>query len=145
MASVKDAIAELRLVGRTVGKYDSVVGGKIETIMGDRHGSWMLRLRWQSDGLTKLAEIAITNNEPVEDEAATTAYLCVRAAAASVDRYVSETLYDRSRSAKSIKADMLGDLLDAAINLAYSYNVTSLKDALPATYSLQREREQSGP
>lgn len=96
---------------------------------GERFGSWFLAITWLQDGLTKSAEIGVTNPDVVSDADADRAVITVRASASSERRFVVERLYERRRAVSRVDSDQLESWLTSAIERAIGYNAASLRDA----------------
>ena len=95
-------------------------------VFGERHGSWLLRMMWQRDGLTRTAELALTNPEPTPDSTTDASYVTVRSSASNDLRYVVEDIYNKRRSVRRLPPEQLDDWLFAALERADGYTDASL-------------------
>lgn len=128
--SVSESVTVLkRWSAEPPGRLDANELGGLVLRFGERHESWFLRLTWEEQGLSRLAEIALTNAEAVPDDQATAAVLSVRAGASDESRYVLEPLYERRRSVNRLDSDEVEELLASAINRATAYVASSLANA----------------
>jgi hypothetical protein len=100
------------------------LGARVD--VGERHGSWLLRMMWQRDGLIRTAEVALTNPEPTPDNTTTASYITVRSSASNDQRYVAEDIYNRRRSVRGLHQEQLEDWLFAALQRADGYSESSL-------------------
>ena len=94
--------------------------------VGERHGSWLLRLTWAEDEVIRFADLALTNSEAIPDELSTFAVLTVSAAATTSDRYIVEIVYERRRSIARIPEDFIVDQLAVAVRRAIAFTPVNL-------------------
>jgi|GEM_PF-4949496 len=103
---------------------------------GERHGSWFLRLLWRDQGLSRSAELALTNSDITPDESTEYALITVRSTASNDERFVIENLYDKRRSLRRISSEQLDDWLMSALERARAYTQASLSHAYPTGIEL---------
>jgi hypothetical protein len=100
-----------------------------EVTFGEKHGSWVLRVSWVQAEILRIADIALTNTESTPDDVTTYAFITIRSAASTNEKWVAETLYERRRTVSNLPDDFLADQLVAAVLRAIAYTLVNLTES----------------
>lgn len=122
------------LLKQWTARLPSAVGGALDgtettTRWGERHGTWFLRVTWSTDGLLRLAELAVTPVGALPIGSATPVHFSVRSAATTDLRFVVTNLYGRQRGLTGLTPDHLAEQLLSAVRAAQTYVEASLSQA----------------
>jgi hypothetical protein len=93
---------------------------------GERHGSWVFRLLWEEDNLSRSVELALTNTAATPDTTSGYAYFTIRSAASSDTHFVIEDRYNSRRSIRRTPLDWLETQVASAIDRSRGFTPASL-------------------
>lgn len=108
-----------------------VQSDQVKSVAGERHGSWFVRLAWESGGMARAVDVAITNATALPDNVASEAYVSVRASASTEAAWVATPIYDRRRSLTRVTDEALLAWVATGASVASSYTQASLSVTYP--------------
>jgi hypothetical protein len=129
--TVSDVAAQLRAWSEQPPDAVAEAAREVRALAGERHGSWFVRLSWESGGLARAVEVAISNATALPDVIATEAFVSVRASASNETAWVAEIIYESRRSLARVSEQDLLDWMNTGASVAVSYTPGALTHTYP--------------